>query len=64
MEPTEGEAMVEEGLTAPGGQPTAAEQVVVEPEAEIESQRARATGRIQRAKVEQMTLATEVEVGI
>lgn len=46
------------------GQPTAAEQVVVEPEAEIESQRARATGRIQRAKAEQMALATEVEVGI
>ncbi|KAL1254943.1 hypothetical protein QQF64_013004 [Cirrhinus molitorella] len=37
VEPTEGGAMVEEGLTTPGGRPTAAEQVVVEPEAEMES---------------------------
>ncbi len=40
-----------EELTAPGGQPTVAEQVVVEPE--MESRRARVMLRIQRAKAEQ-----------
>ncbi|KAL1269344.1 hypothetical protein QQF64_031633 [Cirrhinus molitorella] len=37
-----------------GGRPTVAEQVEEEPEAEIESQWARVTGRIRRAKAEQM----------
>ncbi len=58
----EGGAMVEEGLTTPGGRPTAAEQVVKEPEAETESWRARATGRIRGTKAEQMV--TEAETGI
>ncbi len=40
-----------EELTAPGGQPTVAEQVVVE--SEMESRRARVMLRIQRAKAEQ-----------
>ncbi len=64
VEPTEGGAMVEEGLPTPRGRPTMAEQVVVEPRAETESRWARATGRIQRAKAEQMALATEAEAGI
>lgn len=38
VEPMEGGSMVEEGLTAPGGQPTVAEQVVVEPKVEAKSQ--------------------------
>ncbi len=58
MEPTEGGAMVEEGLTTPGGRPKAEEQVVVE------SRLPRATQRIRRAKAEQMAPATEAEAGI
>ncbi len=42
----EGEAMVEEGLTAPGGWPMAVEQVVVEPEAETETRWAKVTLRM------------------
>ncbi|KAL1270420.1 hypothetical protein QQF64_029436 [Cirrhinus molitorella] len=64
VEPTEGGAMVEEGLTTPGGRPTVAEQVVVEPEAETESRRSGATPRIRRAKAEQMAPATKAEAKI
>ncbi|KAL1276714.1 hypothetical protein QQF64_036337 [Cirrhinus molitorella] len=64
VEPTEGGAMVEEGLTTPGGWPTVAEQVVVESEAETESQRSGVTPRIRRAKVEQMAPVTEAEAEI
>ncbi len=49
-EPTEGGAMVGEGLMAPGGRPTAAEQVEVEHEAATESQRARVKPRIRSPK--------------
>ncbi|KAL1276295.1 hypothetical protein QQF64_035918 [Cirrhinus molitorella] len=56
--------MEEEGLTTPGGRLTAAEQVVEEPEAETESRWARATGRIRRAKAEQVAPATDAETGI
>ncbi len=45
-------------LPTPGGQTTAAEQVVEEPEAETESRRARGMPRIRGARVEQRTLAT------
>ncbi|KAL1256039.1 hypothetical protein QQF64_014100 [Cirrhinus molitorella] len=54
--------MVEEALTTPGGRPTAAERVVVEPEAE--SRRSGTTPRIRRAKAEQMAPATEAEAEI
>ncbi|KAL1258303.1 hypothetical protein QQF64_011547 [Cirrhinus molitorella] len=65
VEPTEGGAMEEEWPPTPGGRPTAAEQVEEEPEAETESRwRARATGRIRRAKAEQVALATDAETGI
>ncbi|KAL1248297.1 hypothetical protein QQF64_021615 [Cirrhinus molitorella] len=60
----EGGAMVEEWPPTPGGRPTAAEQVEEEPEAETESRWARATGRIRRAKAEQMAPATDAETGI
>ncbi|KAL1263462.1 hypothetical protein QQF64_006201 [Cirrhinus molitorella] len=56
--------MVEERPPTPGGRPTAAEQVEEEPEAETESRWARATGRIRRAKAEQMAPATDAETGI
>ncbi|KAL1255491.1 hypothetical protein QQF64_013552 [Cirrhinus molitorella] len=56
--------MVEEWPPTPGGRPTAAEQVEEEPEAETESRWARATGRIRRAKAEQMAPATDAETGI
>ncbi len=49
VKPTEGGAMVEGWPPTPGGRPTATEQVEKEPEAETESHRARATGRIRRS---------------
>ncbi len=64
VEPTEGGPLVKERLTTPGCWPTAAEQVEEEPEAETESRWTRATGRIRRAKAEQMAPATEAKAGI
>ncbi|KAL1276705.1 hypothetical protein QQF64_036328 [Cirrhinus molitorella] len=61
---TEGGAMVEEWPPTPGGRPTVAEQVEEEPEAETESRWARVTGRIRRAKAEQVAPATDAETGI
>ncbi len=58
----EGRAKEEEWPPTPGGRPTVAEQVEEEPE--MESRRARATGRIRGTKVEQMAPATEAETGI
>ncbi|KAL1250762.1 hypothetical protein QQF64_018558 [Cirrhinus molitorella] len=56
--------MEEEWPPTPGDRPTAAEQVEEEPEAETECQWARPTGRIRRAKAEQMALAADAEMGI
>ncbi len=64
VEPTEGGAMEEWLPPTPGGRPTAAEQVVEEPEAETESQRARGMQRIRGARVEPRALATEAKVEI
>ncbi len=64
VELMEGGAMMAEGQTNPGGEPTAAEQVAVEPVVETESRWARVTLRIWRAKEEQMSPATKSEVGI
>ncbi len=66
---TEGGAMKEEGLITPGGQPTLAEQVVEEPETEMESWWARVMRRIRRpwwrcgrrAEVESGTQRLEVK---
>ncbi|KAL0159729.1 hypothetical protein M9458_043454, partial [Cirrhinus mrigala] len=58
----EGGAMVEDGLTTPGGRPTVVEQV--EPEAETESRRVQATHRIRRAKAVSKAQATEAEAEI
>ncbi|KAK2887136.1 hypothetical protein Q8A67_015364 [Cirrhinus molitorella] len=56
--------MVEEGLTTPGGQPTAAEQVVEEPKAETESRRSRVMGRIRRTEAKPKAPATDAELWI
>ncbi len=64
VEPTEGGAMEEGWPLTPGGRPTAAEQVVEEPEAETESQRARGMQRIRGARVEQRALANKAEAEI
>ncbi len=47
-----------------GGRPTWTEQVVEEPEAETESQRARGMPRIRGAKVEPRALVTEAKAEI
>ncbi len=57
---TEGGAMVVEWPTTPWGRPTAAEQVVVEPESATESRRARVKLRIRRAKAEPEASVSEV----
>ncbi len=64
VEPMEGGAMEEEWPLTPGGRPMTVVQVEEEPEVEMESQRARATGRIRGTKAEQMAPATEAETGI
>ncbi len=55
--------MAEEGLTTPGGRPTAAEQVLVEPKAEMESRQARVTKRIWRAKPDERQRTKTVPEG-
>ncbi len=62
VELTEGGAMEEEWPPTPEGWPTASEQVVVEPEAETESQRARRMPRFRGARVEPRAQVTEAEV--
>ncbi|KAL1252328.1 hypothetical protein QQF64_020124 [Cirrhinus molitorella] len=52
------------GGRADGDRLMVAQQVGEEPRAEMESQRARATGRIRRAKAEQMAPVTDAETGI
>ncbi len=58
----EGGAMEEEWPLTPGGRPTTVVQVEEEPEVEMESRRARATGRIRGTKAEQTAPATEAEI--
>ncbi len=56
--------MEEEWPRTPGVRPMAAEQVVEEPEAEPESQRARGMPRIRGARVEPRSMATEAEIRV